>query len=68
MENSPDLKIEPMGIIPSLLFFGFPSVICSFSIYYVMQKLHQNGINDFVNFYVSMVIPLAMMLLAVIIA
>jgi len=68
MENSPDLKIKPMGIIPSLLFFGIPSVICSFSIYYVMQKLHQNGINVFVNFYVSMVIPLALMFLAAIIA
>jgi len=67
-ESSPDLKIKPMGILPSLLFFGIPSVICSFSIYYVMQKLHQNGVNDFVNFSVSMVIPLALMLVAAIIA
>lgn len=68
MKNSPDIKIKPMGIIPSLLFFGIPSVICSFSIYYVMQKLHQNGMNDFVNFIVSMTIPLALMLFAAIIA
>lgn len=33
-----------------------------------MQKLHQNGINDFINFYVTMVIPLAMMLVASLIA
>ena len=57
-----------MGIFSSLLFFGIPSVIFSFSIYYVMQKLHQNGINDFINWYVSLVIPLALMLLAAMIA
>jgi membrane protease YdiL (CAAX protease family) len=68
MENSLNMKIKPMGILSSLLFFGIPSAVCSFSIYYVMQKLHQNGINDFVNFIVSMVIPLALMLLAALIA
>ena len=68
MEMSPDMKIKPMGIIPSLLFFAIPSVIFSFFIYYVMQKLHQNGINDFVNFMVSMTTPLALMLVAAIIA
>jgi membrane protease YdiL (CAAX protease family) len=68
MEKSPDLKIKPMGIIPSVLFFAIPSVIFSFFIYYVMQKLHQNGINDFVNFVVSMTTPLALMLVAAIIA
>ncbi len=68
MENSLSMKIKPMGIIPSLLFFGIPSVIFGFSIYYVMQKLHQNGVNDFVNFIVSMITPLALMLLAAIIA
>ncbi len=68
MENSLNMKIKPMGILSSLLFFGIPSAVYSFSIYYVMQKLHQNGINDFINWYVSMVIPLALMLLAAIIA
>ncbi len=62
------MKIKPMGLLSSILFFGIPSVIFSFSIYYVMQKLHQNGINDFINWYVSMVIPLALMLLAAMIA
>ena len=57
-----------MGILSSLLFFGIPSVIFSFSIYFVMQKLHQNGISNFINWYVSMVIPLALMLLAAMIA
>lgn len=65
---SPDLKIKPMGIFPSLLFFGIPSAVVSFSIYYVMQKLHQNGVNDFINFFISMVLPLALMLLAAVIA
>jgi membrane protease YdiL (CAAX protease family) len=68
MENSLNMKIKPMGILSSLLFFGIPSAVYSFSIYYVMQKLHQNGINDFINWYVSMVIPLALMLLAAMIA
>ncbi len=68
MGNSLNMKIKPMGILSSLLFFGIPSAVYSFSIYYVMQKLHLNGINDFINWYVSMVIPLALMLLAAIIA
>lgn len=68
METSPAIKIKPMGVMPSILFFGIPSIILSFSIYYVMQKLHQNGVNDFVNFYVTMVAPLALMLVAALIA
>ena len=68
MGNSLNMKMKPMGILSSLLFFGIPSAVYSFSIYYVMQKLHQNGINDFINWYVSMVIPLALFLLAAIIA
>jgi len=57
-----------MGIAASLLFFGIPSVIFCFSIYFIMQKLHQSGVDDFVNFIVSMTTPLAMMLAAAIIA
>lgn len=68
MENLPVMKIKPMGIVASLLFFGIPSVIFCFSIYFIMQKLHQNGINDFVNFIISMTTPLALMLAAAIIA
>lgn len=68
MGNSLNMKIKPMGMLSSLLFFGIPSLVYSFSIYYVMQKLHQNGINDFINWYVSLVTPLAFMLLAAIIA
>jgi membrane protease YdiL (CAAX protease family) len=67
METS-NPKIKPMGIFSSLLFFGIPSAVCGFSIYYVMQKLHQNGINDFINFFSSMVMPLALMLVAALIA
>jgi len=68
MGNSLNMKIKPMGILSSLLFFGVPSAFYCFCIYYVMQKLHQNGTNDFINWYVSMVIPLALFLLAAIIA
>ncbi len=68
MENSTVSKIKPMGLIPSLLFFGIPSLIFSFFIYYVMQELHRNGINDFVNWIVSMTTPLALMLVAAVIA
>jgi len=68
METSSNLKIKPMGLMTSVLFFGIPSVFCGFSIYFVMQKLHQNGINDFINFYISMVLPLALMLVAALIA
>jgi membrane protease YdiL (CAAX protease family) len=68
METSGTMKIKPMGIMSSLLFFGIPSAVCTFSIYFVMQKLHRNGINDFVNFYISMALPLALMLFASLIA
>ncbi len=57
-----------MGLKSSILFFGIPSIILSFSIYYVMQKLHQNGVDNFINFYVTMVAPLALMLVAALIA
>jgi membrane protease YdiL (CAAX protease family) len=60
--------LNPMRMTSSLLFFGIPSVILWFCIYYVMQKLHQNGVNDFLNFYVSMVTPLMLMLLASLVA
>jgi membrane protease YdiL (CAAX protease family) len=68
METSVTMKIRPLGIMSSLLLFGIPSAICSFCIYFVMQKLHQNGINDFVNFIISMVTPLSLMLFAALIA
>ena len=68
MESASNLRIKPMGIMSSILFFGIPSAVCTLSIYYVMQKLHQSGINDFINFFVSMVIPLALMLIASLIA
>lgn len=61
-------KIKPMGMMSSLLFFGIPTVIFSFSIYYVMQKLHQHGVNDLVNFFITLVIPLVLMLIASLIA
>ena len=52
----------------SLMFFGIPSAFFSFCIYFVMQKLYQNGINDFVNFSISMVTPLSLMLFAALMA
>ena len=68
MNSSGDMKIKPMGLLTSLLFFGIPSLVFYFSIYYVMQKLHQNGVNNFINWYVSLVIPLTLMLLAALVA
>jgi membrane protease YdiL (CAAX protease family) len=61
-------NIKPMGLWPSLLYFGLPSAIFCFFIYGMMQRLHQNGINDFTNFYVSMVTPLLLLLVASLIA
>lgn len=68
MEASNPNKIKPMGMMSSLMFFGIPSAIFSFCIYYVMQKLHQNGINDIVNFFASMVAPLLLMTIAALVA
>lgn len=62
------MNIKPMGIGLSLLFFGIPSAVASFGIYYVMQRLHRNGTNDFINMYISMVLPLALLLIAALVA
>jgi membrane protease YdiL (CAAX protease family) len=61
-------KIKPMGFGPSVLYFGIPSAIAAFGVYYVMQRLYQNGVDNFVNFYLSMIVPLALMLIAALIA
>lgn len=61
-------KMKPMGMFSSLLFFGIPTALFSFSIYYVMQKLHQHGVNDVVNFLFTLVIPLVLLLVASLIA
>jgi len=68
MEISSKTSIKPMGIFASLLYFGIPSVIFYFFIYFVMQRLHGAGVNDFVNFYASMVTPLILMLIASLVA
>ncbi len=68
MDTSIAGKMKPMGIMSSLLFFGIPTAIFSFSIYYVMQELHRQGMSEFANFWISMVIPLALMLVAALIA
>lgn len=61
-------KVNPMGMMSSLVFFGIPTAIFSFSIYYVMQQLHRQGINDLVNFLITLVIPLVLLLAASLIA
>lgn len=68
MENSINATIKPMGIYKSILFFGIPAVIFYFFIYFVMQRLHATGVNDFVNFYVSLVTPLILLLTASLVA
>lgn len=65
--NSED-NIKPMGLGVSLLYFGIPSAFISFSIYVLMQYFHASGMNDFVNFYLTMALPLALMLVAALVA
>jgi len=61
-------SVKPMGFGTSLLYFGIPSAIITFSIYVLMQKFHASGMNDFVNFYVTIALPLALMLVAALVA
>ena len=68
MEALNPMKIKPMGMMSSLMFFAVPSTIFSFCIYYVMQKLQRHGVNDFVNFFASMVAPLLLMTIAALVA
>jgi len=68
MEDSIKTTIKPLGIFASLFYFAIPSAIFYFFIYFIMQKLHANGTNDFVNFYVSMVTPLILLLAASLVA
>jgi len=60
--------MKPLGFYKSILFFAIPSGIAWFGIYFVMQKLHQAGVNDFANFFISFVIPLSLMLIASLVA
>ena len=61
-------KLKPMGLGLSVLFFGIPSAVLTFSIYHYMQDFHREGMNDFLNFYLTMVLPLALMLVSAIVA
>jgi membrane protease YdiL (CAAX protease family) len=63
-----DNNIKPMGFGISLLYFGIPSAAITFSIYFFMQRFHSEGMSDFVNFYLTMVLPLALMLVAALVA
>jgi len=63
-EIKENVKIKPLGFWQSLPFFAIPSAMAAFGVYFVMQRLNQNGVDNFVNFYLSMVIPLTLMLLA----
>jgi len=62
------MKIKPLRFGPSLLFFAIPSAIAAFGVYVVMQRLDEHGVNNFINFYLSLIIPLALMLVAALIA
>ena len=66
MDSEHDTK--PMEIGLSLLYFGIPSAILTFSIYTLMQNFHKSGMNDFVNFYLTMVFPLALLMVAALVA
>lgn len=63
-----DNNIKPMGLGLSVLFFGIPSAVLTYSIYHFMQEFHHEGMNDFLNFYLTMVLPLALMLVAAVVA
>ena len=61
---SADTNLKPMRFGLSLLFFGIPSAILTISVYYFMQEFHKSGMSDFVNFYLTLILPLALMLVA----
>jgi len=60
--------IKPMGLGASILFFGIPSAVLTVSIYYFMQTFHREGMSDFLNFYLTMVLPLGLLLVAAVAA
>ena len=62
------MKIKPLRFWPSLPFFAIPSAIAAFGVYIVMQRLFEHEVNNFVNFYLSMILPLALMLIAALVA
>jgi len=60
--------LKPMGLGVSLLFFGIPSAVLTLSIYDLMQSFHRHGMSDFLNFYLTLVFPLGLLLVAALVA
>jgi membrane protease YdiL (CAAX protease family) len=59
-----DVEMKPMPIWTAILFFAVPSAVASFGIYVGMQYFHRTGMNDMANLLLTMVLPLALMLVA----
>jgi membrane protease YdiL (CAAX protease family) len=61
-------KIKPMSWGLSILFFGIPAAISNFAIYRIMQHLYERNVPVIVNYFVSFVSLMALMLLAALVA
>jgi membrane protease YdiL (CAAX protease family) len=60
--------IKPMSIGPSLLYFAIPSLVITLFVYYLWPYLNQTGTPPVIGFAIVMYCPLALMLIASLIA
>lgn len=66
--RQPNSTIKPMSLGISLLFFGVPALVFFFGFHVVMPALIKGGFTPFYAYFVGMGIPLALMVVASLVA
>jgi len=64
--NTPTLR--PLGLLASLVYFGVPSAVFSSSILLLLPWMRRHGFGLYPTFVVTFLGPLALMLVAVLVA
>lgn len=65
---STTIKIKPMPFWQTLLYFGIPTLYFYLSIYTVLPYLGEKGVEPIVNYSLTLVLPVAVLLVASIVA
>lgn len=60
--------LKPMGWVESVLYFGIPTVVFTFSLFVVLPAVAASGADPLLTFHAGFVAPLALMLIAAFVA